>query len=90
MRESTYALKLHISDFAAMATLKVKNAMFFKVKESCIKPAAGYRSTEIRTERTCIETLILCPKHRMNASDMLGMLHLEVEADKVSKSLTGT
>ena len=49
MRESTYALKLHISDFAAMATLKVKNAMFFKVKESCIKPAAGYRSTETMT-----------------------------------------
>ena len=50
MRESTYALKLHISDFAAMATLKVRNAMFYTVRESCIKPAAGYRSTETMTE----------------------------------------
>ena len=43
----------HISDFAAMAVEsveKVRNAMFFQVKESCIKPAAGYRSTETTTK----------------------------------------
>ena len=32
-------------DSPAMA--KVKNAMFFTVKESCIKLAAGYGNTEI-------------------------------------------
>ena len=35
----------YISDFVAMA--KVKNAMFFTVKESCFKLAAGYGNTEI-------------------------------------------
>lgn len=62
IQESTEALKLHISHFAAMATAKVKNAMFFKVKESCIKLAAGYRSTEKVTDWTCIETLFIFPQ----------------------------